>query len=33
VEPLVREAMVGAVDLGVPLRVNLDVGESWGSIH
>ena len=33
VEPLVHAAMENAVDIGVPLKVNLDVGPSWGAIH
>jgi DNA polymerase-1 len=32
-EPVVREAMERAVDIGVPLRVNVDAGASWGAIH
>jgi len=33
VEPVVRSAMEKAVDLGIPLKVNLDAGPSWGAIH
>jgi DNA polymerase-1 len=29
VRPLVREAMTGALDIGVPLDVDIGVGEDW----
>jgi len=30
---LIRDTMEKAVDLGVPLRVNLERAKSWGDIH
>ena len=30
---LIKATMEGVMDLGVPLRVNLEKGESWGDIH
>ncbi len=33
VEALLREEMVSAVELSVPLKVNVETGENWGSFH
>jgi DNA polymerase-1 len=33
VRPVVHQTMERVVDLGIPLKVNLDAGSSWGSIH
>lgn len=33
VETLLKEEMVSAVDLSVPLKVNVETGENWGSLH
>lgn len=33
VRTLVQEAMEQAVELSVPLRVNVEIGESWGELH
>ncbi len=33
VETLLREEMVSAVELSVPLKVNVETGENWGSLH
>jgi DNA polymerase-1 len=30
---LIKEAMEGAVQLSVPLRVKVELGNSWGEIH
>jgi DNA polymerase-1 len=33
VERIVSEEMAGAVELSVPLRVNVESGSSWGELH
>jgi DNA polymerase-1 len=33
VSELLREIMPGAVELSVPLRVNVEAGDSWGEMH
>jgi DNA polymerase I len=33
VETLLKEEMVSAVQLAVPLKVNVETGENWGSLH
>ncbi|MFP4431954.1 MAG: DNA polymerase I [Spirochaetaceae bacterium] len=33
VETLLKEEMVNAVELSVPLKVNVETGENWGSLH
>ena len=30
---LVLEAMEGAIQLSVPLKASLEIGENWGDIH
>ncbi len=30
---LVKRAMESAVDLGIPLRVQVEIGQSWGEFH